>query len=103
MRGDGIVLGTGITNNEGAFADFDHEKYDGRLHGIIFDGDGAKRTRVRARGGVVEGAVANFANNSNAVHTIRGDDDSEDSTFTTSEVLLRAVEDQGVVSLDDRR
>lgn len=83
------------------------EKYDGRLYGIIVDGDGAKGTRVRrkregsskARDGVVSSVAV--GNDSNSVYTIRWDDGSEDSTFTTSEVLLRALEDQDVVSLDE--
>lgn len=35
------------------------------------------------------------------MYTIRWDDRSEDSTFTTSEVLIRAVEGQDVFSLDE--
>ena len=79
------------------------EKYDGRLYGIIVDGNGVKGTRVHVRRTARSGVVSNVAigNDSNSLYTISWDDGSEDSVFNTPEVLLHAVDGQGVVSLED--
>ena len=85
------------------------EKYDFGMYGIAVEGDGVKKdakgTRVRtppslsspARNGVVAGIP--LGDGANALYSIRWDDGSGDGMFTTSEVLVRAVVGQGVVSL----
>lgn len=79
------------------------EKYDGRLYGIIVDGDGVKGTRVHMKNKARSGVVSSVAigNDSNSLYTIRWDEGFEDSVFNTPEVLLHAVDGQGVVSLED--
>lgn len=79
------------------------EKYDGKLYGIIVDGDGAKGTRVHVESEARSGVVSSVAigDDSNSLYTIRWDDGSNDSIFNTPEVLLYAVDGQKVVSLEN--
>lgn len=76
------------------------DKHDSRLYGIRVEEGGVKGTRVRLKSeqdGVV--ASVTIGEDTNVLYNIRWDDGSDDSTYSTSEVLLYAFAGEGVVSL----